>query len=438
MGPRVVVKPSVSRDVQLQASPSKSHTHRALLLGAMAPGRSQILDLLISEDTLATLRVVEALGAQLSYEGALLPITDLSPGSLSQVEIEGGNLNPPEAELDCANSGTTLRLATGLASTLEGRTCFTGDASLRARPNKPLLEALESLGVTTTSSGGRAPLCVRGPWRAEQASIQGDISSQFISALILGAIATGVDFHLALSTPLKSEPYVKLTCNLVREFGGSVEAGDAERHEFRVLSGTLRPTRCRVPGDFSSASFPLAVAALGRTTAVLKGLQSGSAQGDSIILEWLRQMGCSVHWQGDVLTVAGSELQAITCDMGNTPDLVPIMAVLGAFASGTMELENCAHARLKESDRLGLIAENLRKMGADLTEREDGLTIHGGKSLKGISLTTEGDHRILMALAVAATCAEGSSTLDHPNCNLISYPDFWGDFRAIGCSFSFQ
>ncbi len=416
---KLVVRGSQA-DGSVQAPPSKSYTHRAIVLASLSHGDSRLKDPLLSGDTLATLRGMEQFGAQTRVEGR-------------ELFIRGGKLKAPSGPIDCGNSGTTLRLLSGIASLLNSEVTLTGDESLQERPMKPLLAALNEMGVkaASTRNNGLPPITVRGPNRGRWAHIKGDISSQFISSLLISSALKELDTEIVITTPLLSRPYVEITRDMMARH--SVSSTET-KNGYRVMGGQrYRPRDYAIPGDYSSASFPLVAGALtGKVT--VTGLDPDDRQGDRGVLNVLRRFGAPVMVSGDAVTVEKGELNGAKVDVGDMPDAFPILAVLATQASGTSELTNARHLRFKESDRIATTTSFLRLMGADVEEREDGCVVRGPTKLKGRSIDPSGDHRILMAAAVAGLVAEGATTLSGADCYKISYPAFTKDMRALGCS----
>ncbi|HMB49078.1 MAG TPA: 3-phosphoshikimate 1-carboxyvinyltransferase [Natronoarchaeum rubrum] len=410
------------------APPSKSYTHRAVLAAGYADGAT-VRDPLTSADIRATMRAVEAFG------GA---VEESDDGSLD-VEGFAGRPDVPADVVDCANSGTTMRLVTAAAALADGGTVLTGDESLRSRPQGPLLDAIEQLGgsARSTRGNGQAPLVIDGPIAGGTASIPGDVSSQFISALLFAGAVTDEGVEIDLETELKSAPYVDITIELLSAFGVDARRTDAG---FAVDGGqSYAPSggEYAVPGDFSSMSYLLAagaVAAEDGATVDVRGAQP-SAQGDSAIVGVLEEMGAAIDWDRDagVISVERSALSGTTVDVGDTPDLLPTIATLGAIADGDTRIENCEHVRFKETDRVSAMAEELGKMGASVTEEQDVLTIHGGETeLSGATVEGRKDHRIVMSLAVAGLVAEGPTTIRGAEHVDVSFPNFFETIEELG------
>ena len=412
----LVVHPGAVRGTVV-APPSKSYTHRAFLLGLLAEGTSVVRDALASEDPRATLQGVEALGARVTR------------GPEVRVESDG-RVRPARATVDCLNSGTTLRLLSAIASLAEGETTLTGDASLVKRPMQPLADALAQLGVQATTTAGKAPIRVKGPLRGGRAKLPGDVSSQFVSALLLAGARSAEGVAVEIDGVLKSRPYVDITIEMMEDFGGRAErVGEG----FRVQGGQrLRAREYRVPGDFSTAAFPLVAGALtGQVT--VENLPARTAQGDKAILDQLEAFGAHVRRGERSATVSASPLEGCDLDLSDTPDAFPALCALAAHAKGETVLRGAAHLRFKESDRIRAMVTNLSRMGVDCQEKEDGAVIRGGKGVRGArGLLTEGDHRILMALAVCGLAADGPLELDDHEAHAVSYPTFLDDFRRMG------
>lgn len=424
-----------------QAPPSKSYTHRAILAAGYSSGAT-VYDPLVSADPRATARAVRAFGGEVSE-------------SENAFEIEGfaGRPEVPANVIDCANSGTTMRLVTATAALADGMTVLTGDGSLRSRPQGPLLDAISQLGgrAESTRKNGQAPLVVGGPISGGAISIPGDVSSQYISALLMAGAVTEEGIEIELETELKSAPYVDITLELLEEFGVETEPIDsvdnvrsAGASGFRVPGGqSYEPAggEYHVPGDFSSISYLLAAGVLAAEKGLsIRGAQP-SAQGDTAIVEITERMGGAVKWdrENGRIDVSKSELSGVEVDVGDTPDLLPTIAVLGAAADGETRITNCEHVRYKETDRVSAMATELEKMGASVTEHEDELVIHGGDSaLSATAVEGYDDHRIIMSLSVAGLFAEGATTIHGAEHVDVSFPDFFEVLYGLGATIKKQ
>jgi len=423
-GMRVTVGPSTVAG-RVQAPPSKSYTHRAILAAGCGDG-AHIQDPLVSADTRATMRAVEAFGGSVTHDE-----------NASVLDVDGFAARPdvPADVVDCANSGTTMRLVTAAAALADGLTVLTGDDSLRSRPQGPLLQAIEQLGgrAESTRSNGQAPLVVGGPIVGGSVAIPGDVSSQFVTALLMAGAVTDAGVNISLQTPLKSTPYVDITQEVMDDFGVAARRTDGG---YTVQGGQRYDADAyRVPGDFSSISYLLAAGAIAGTDGVTIAGAQPSAQGDQAIVEIVERMGGEVGWDRDAgeLRVAESPLDGIEVSVADTPDLLPTIAVLGAVADGTTTITDAEHVRYKETDRVSAMAESLSKLGASVEEREDELVVHGGETdLQGATLSGRGDHRIVMALSVAGLVAEGETTVEGAEHVDVSFPGFFDVLAGLG------
>ncbi|MFC6732966.1 MULTISPECIES: 3-phosphoshikimate 1-carboxyvinyltransferase [unclassified Haladaptatus] len=408
-----------------KAPPSKSYSHRAILAAGYADG-ALVYDPLISADTKATIRAVEAFGGNVEEVDEGLDISGF-----------GGKPGTPADIIDCANSGTTMRLVTATAALADGITVLTGDRSLRSRPQGPLLTALTELGVRaeSTRDNGQAPLVIRGALSGGEVSIPGDVSSQYITALLMAGATTADGIGIHLETELKSAPYVDITLEVLADFGIKAEP---TQDGFAVAGGqTYEPEdgEYHVPGDFSSMSYLLAAGAIAAEDELTVTGAYPSAQGDSAIVDVLLEMGANIDWDDDdgVITVRKSDLSGIEFDVGDTPDLLPTIATLGAVADGETRITNCEHVRFKETDRVSAMAEELTTMGASVTERQDELIVRGGESdLSGATVDGWADHRIIMALAVAGLVAEGTTKVKGAEHVDVSFPNFFDLLYDLG------
>ncbi len=409
------------------APPSKSYSHRALLAGGFASD-TRVNDPLVSADTRATMRAVEAFGGTVREED-------------SSVCIDGfeGAPEVPADVIDCANSGTTMRLVSATAGLVDGWTVLTGDDSLRSRPQGPLLDAIPQLGGQgiSTRNNGQAPLVVEGPISGGEVSIPGDVSSQFVTALLMTGAVTAEGITITLETELKSAPYVEITQEVLADFGVDTQKTGsgyavAGNQTYRSGDGGYD-----VPGDFSSISYLVAAGVLAGQDELVVRRARPSAQGDEAILDIVREMGGSISWdqsRGEI-TVSKSVLGGITVGVEDTPDLLPTIAVLGAVASGDTRITHVEHVRYKETDRVGVMARELEKLGAVVSEYEDELVIHGDESeLVGTRVDGANDHRIVMALAIAGLVADGVTTIVGAEHVDVSFPAFFDVLYDLGAA----
>ena len=412
------------------APSSKSYTHRAITIAALS-SNSTVINPLISKDTEATIDACRAFGADIQKKENELIIKGVK-----------GKPQIPDNVIDVKNSGTTLRIMTAIFAFVDGVTVLTGDSSIIKRPNNPLLLALNNLGINaySTRNNGCAPIIVNGgKIKCNKISIDGSISSQFISALLISCplIKTEKQEIITISIigELKSRPYVDITLELLNNVGAKIEVKEKGDLKFIISTNqTYHLKEYTVPGDFSSASYLLAAGAMIENSDITLKNVFPSKQGDAEIINILKKMGADIVWdsEGGIVTVKyAGKLHGITVDVGKTPDLVPTIAVLGCVAEGTTIIENAAHVRLKETDRLHAMAVELKKMGVDITEELDKLSIKGGTLKWGADLHGWEDHRIVMSLTLAGLVV-GNATIDTAESIAISYPDFFDVMKRCG------
>lgn len=412
-----------------QAPPSKSYTHRAILAAGYADG-AVVRDPLVSADTRATMRAVEAYGGSVSLSA-----------DERELDVTGfdGRPETPDDVIDCANSGTTMRLVTATAALQDDLTVLTGDDSLRSRPQGPLLDAVEQLDgeAESTRRNGQAPLVVGGGVDGGAVEIPGDVSSQYITALLMAGAVTPDGVDIDLTTDLKSSPYVDITLEVLDDYG---VAAERTAEGFTVAGGqSYAPTggEYSVPGDFSSMSYLLAAGALAAEDGLLVTSAFPSAQGDSAIVDVLDEMGAALDWdrESGEIEVSESALSGVEVGVEDTPDLLPTIATLGAAADGVTHITDAEHVRYKETDRVSAMAEELTKMGAEVEERRDELVVYGEDSdLAGATVDGRADHRIIMSLAVAGLVADGETTVTGAEHVDVSFPDFFDVLDSLGAS----
>ena len=415
---------------EVMVPPSKSYTHRAVILASLSEGVSRIFNPLFSRDTLATVRACKAFG---------VPIMEKRGEEEGEKFLEvcgSGNVETPDDVINVENSGTTLRIITAIAGLSPGATVLTGDDSIRKRPMQPLLDALQQLGVKawSTRGNGLAPIVVEGGgFKGGNVAIRGDVSSQFITALLLVAPLGESDCKIKILGEVVSGPYVEITLEMLDLFGVKVEKKD--EGFFIPAPQRYKAVDFYIPGDFSSAAFLIAAAAVTESKVKLLGLRTDSVQGDARIVNIVREMGVKISDYEDGIIVEGKgELKGVEVNCRDTPDLVPVLASLGACASGVMVLEGAEHARVKESDRIHGPAVELAKMGVKIEEKKDGMVIYGGEAeIKGgVMVESYGDHRMAMALSVAALKARYPVEIKDAECVNVSYPRFWNDLERLG------
>lgn len=420
----IKINPSLLKG-QITASSSKSYTHRAVILASLCNGKSKIENPLISRDTLATIESCKSLGATISIEKSMI--------------IEGQlPLKVPDNIIDVLNSGTTLRLVSSMSAlTSKGYSIFTGDDSIRNRPMQPLLDALHSLGVRcwSTRLNGCAPLIIEGGGiLGGSTTISGLISSQFLSSLLISAPLAQNKTLIKLSDKLVSRPYVDATLKVIQHFGGKIIKNNDESFKIPPLQNYTAQS-FNVPGDFSSASFILAGAALSESEISVNGLNFQLPQGDESIINILKQMGAIVTVntdKGEVIVQGTKNLLGGKFNLSNSPDLLPVVAILACKCKNEVFIHGVKHARFKETDRIAVLAKELPKLGVSIEELEDGLKIRGTNNLKQCTLNAHGDHRMAMAFTIIGLASqEGCKIIGFESVD-ISYPKFEEDIHSLG------
>ncbi len=419
---------------------SKSHTIRAVAIGSLAPGKSLIRKPLASADTMSAVTAYRALGAAI----------DTSEPDLWAVTGTGGQITALAEPVDVGNSGTTLNIAIGSASLVgKGRTVtFTGDKQTQSRPVGPLLNSLNELGAKCLSvnDNGRAPVAITGQITGGRTAIACS-TSQYLSSLLLCTPLAEKDTEIDVT--LLNEPgYVQMTLDWLDSQGikydwglGIGDWGLAPRVESAIRNPqsaifvrggqSYRPFDRPVPADFSSATFFLCAAALVGEEVTLLGLDFADSQPDKAVVDYLKGMGAAITVEADSVTIKTAPLQGLEIDMNKTPDALPAMAVTAAFAEGETRLVNVPQARGKETDRIAGMAAELRKLSVEVEELPDGLVIRGERP-KPTSVHGWGDHRIVMALALAGLVLDGPLVVDTAEAMSVTFPDYVNLMRSLG------
>jgi len=405
----VVRKSNLSGSVKIPGS--KSHTIRAVAIASLAKGTSHIREPLVASDTLSAFHAYRLLGAEALKQDDWV------------VRGVGGRPRVPDNVIDVGNSGTTLYVALASAALVDGCTVFTGDEQIRARPVQPLIDALNSLGakVESTRGNGMAPIIVRGPMRGGEITLDCSQTSQYLTSLLINCPLAKGDTVIHVEN-LTEKPYIEMTLKWLEEQGIELENDDYRR--FCIPGGqSYKAFNKAISADFSSATFFMCAAAITGSELTLLGLDMYDTQGDKAVAGMLAEMGAKVEQVPDGLKITGGLLRGAEFDLGDTPDALPAMAVTACFAEGETRLVNVAQARLKETDRIAVMREELEKMGADVEELPDGLVIRGS-SLKPTFLHGHADHRVIMALAVAGLALTGEATIYTAEALNVTFPSF--------------
>ncbi|UWG96211.1 3-phosphoshikimate 1-carboxyvinyltransferase [Dehalobacter sp. DCM] len=419
-----ILPSNLSGDIRIP--PSKSISHRAVISAALADGVSRIHNVILSEDIIATLDGMTSLGTSILASTAEAE----EPGLL---ELKG--CSQPQLIRDtirCRESGSTLRFLIPIATLTGGPVTFTGEGKLSERPLNAYYDLFDQQGILYETAGRALPLTITGRFKPGKFSIAGNVSSQFISGLMFMLPLLQGDSNIVITTDLESRGYIDLTIDALRQSGVIVENSDY--HAF-FIGGKQKynPIDFRVEGDFSQTAFWLVAGTIG-TGLTCYDLNRQSLQGDRVILDILWQMGAKMAFSetGDRLDVLPAATHGIEIDVSQCPDLVPILAVIGALSQGTTRIINAGRLRIKESDRLKAIATELNTLGARIREQEEGLLIEGVETLHGGTVDSWNDHRIAMALAVASIKSSGPVILNGSEAVRKSYPHFWRDFTRLG------
>jgi len=399
---------------------SKSHTIRAVAVASLASGASRIEAPLSSADTLAAVDAYRALGATI----------DLQPDAW-HIQGTDGQLRAPDNVIDVRNSGTSLRIAVGSAALLaKGQAVFTGDVQVQRRPIGPLIQSLNELRASVVSkhNNGCAPLIVKGRLHGGKTRLEA-ITSQYLTSLLMNCPLA--DQTCEIDVPLLNEqPYVYVTLKWLAR--GGIELERDELKWFRIPGGQrYRAIDLRVPADFSSATFFLAAGVLGDNDITLKGLDLDDPQGDKAVVDYLRQMGAQIDIDANGIRVRPGQLTGCELDLNATPDALPMMAVLGCFAEGKTSLVNVPQARLKETDRIAVMCKELSKIGAKVTELEDGLSIEQS-DLRAAEVDGHHDHRVVMALAIAGSAISGETRISTAEAVEVTFPTFVECMTGLG------
>lgn len=419
---KIAIQPTGPLFGRVRPPGSKSITNRALVCAGLAGGESTLLGALDSEDTRVMVDCLNRLGIRVEHDRA---------AATARVEGCAGQIPVEQADLYVANSGTTARFITAMTALGRGQYRLDGTPRMRERPIADLIDALSQLAVQVESeqANGCPPIRVLATGLAGgRAEIQGSVSSQFLSGLLMAAPCAARPVELKLAGPLVSRPYVDMTLAVMAAFGAVVEGDTSECFYVRAPQA-YTPRTYEIEPDASAASYFLAAAAITGGEITVEGLGENSLQGDIRFADCLARMGCAVRYDASHTTVRGGPLRGIHVDMNDISDTVQTMAAVAAFAEGTTQITNVGHIRHKETDRLKAVATELRKLGTEVYEQEDGLTIVP-KPLHGAEIDTYDDHRMAMSFALLGLAMPGVCIRD-PKCVEKTYPRFFDDLAAI-------
>jgi 3-phosphoshikimate 1-carboxyvinyltransferase len=422
-----------SLEGEIIAPGSKSYSHRALISASLADGISIIKNPSLSKDVEITMNLLRSIGIRILKKSENIYI----------VKRDKNAYRSPKKPIDCKNSGITIRLFSALGLLVQGGLTLKGEFFRLNRPILPLLNTLEQLGGLFKLKGDQIKIKLK-KISCNKIKIQGNISSQFISALLMLCPLLKCEdadyIEIETSTPLSSKPYINITLDVLETFGINIQSNFETGKFYITNEQTYRSQSFTIPGDFSSSSFILVAAALSPkpSSVIINNLNLKNYQADKRILEILKEMGANIEFDEKkervILNsdISNYPLKGFEIDCTEIPDLFPILSVIGAFAEGKTVLYNASNLRLKESDRISVMARELRKFGVNVNEEEDKLTIFHCDKLNGISINHNNDHRIAMACSIAALYAESSSSIKNSEIVKDSYPSFYEDLKKLG------
>lgn len=410
---------------QIKIPPSKSLSHRAIICAGLSHGKCDIDNLIFSDDIKATLEGMRSFGVKVEK------IETDSKANTSTITINGEKeLDLLNNNIDCKESGSTLRFLIPFAGLLKEKVTFTGRGKLVERPLDTYYRIFDEQNIEYKNDNGKLPLEVKGVLKPGTFKVEGNISSQFITGLMFVLPLLKGDSKIVITTELESKGYVDLTLDILKQFNIEIENNNYK--EFYIKGNQKYISRnYRVEGDFSQVAFWIVAGILG-SSIKCKDLRTDSLQGDRAILEIVQRMGGDLQVNEDFITINESKTKGTVIDASQCPDIVPVLAVLGALSDGVTRIINAERLRIKESDRLKAIATELNKLGANVKELEDGLIIEGKEKLRGGTVDSWNDHRIAMALAIASIKCTEPLIITGSEAVRKSYPDFWKDFKSLG------
>lgn len=419
---QITIEPCGPLLARIRPPGSKSITNRALVCAALANGPSELTGALASDDTAVMIEALRKLGGD-----------DFVVADRDVLRVRGGGERFPQAAADLwvGNSGTTIRFLTAMLAVGQGRYRLDGVPRMRQRPIADLIDALRQLGadVVSESNNGCPPVIVNAHGlNGGTAHVRASISSQFLSGLLMAAPYAQHDVELRIDGEMVSQPYVEMTLAVMESFGVAVPREGLDR--FHIPAGTkYRGRQYAIEPDASAASYFWGAAAIAGGEVTVQGLTRSSLQGDVAFVDCLEQMGCHVQSAADGITVRGGKLRGIDVNMNAISDTVQTLAVVALFAEGPTTIRDVAHIRHKETDRIGDLARELRKLGATVEETGDGLRIIPN-SLRAALIETYEDHRMAMSLALAGLRVPGVTILN-PRCTEKTYPHFFDDLATV-------
>jgi 3-phosphoshikimate 1-carboxyvinyltransferase len=412
-----ISKSQISGTVKCPAN--KSYTHRAIFLASLAGDESRVENVLFSADTNATIKACMDFGAEIEKKESSITVKN---------KIK---FNKTVPEINTENSGTTIRIASAIASLFDHEITLTGDESLQKRPMQPLLNALSELGAECTSTNGNPPVKIKGKINGGNVTIPGNFSSQFISALLIAAPLTENGINLNIEGNLVSKPYLDATISSMRNYGVSVQTLIPYK-KYNIVPQIYQKNDFSVPIDFSSLALLLAANVLVGKDMIIQGDIGHLPQGDEVFLDILSELGVKIKIENEQIEISTPEkLKGGKFDLSNSPDLLPPLSILILKSENPIEITNVKHARLKETDRIAIISRELQKIGIKIDEKEDGMILKNSNSHHGAEMNSENDHRLFMAFSIAGMYV-GDCIVSDPNSINVSFPNFIDEIKRIG------
>ncbi len=416
---------------EVKIPPSKSMAHRAVICAALGNGMSKVTNIDYSDDIIATIEAMSALGAKITKKEDYLEVYGIK--SLENIEA---NKVKTERTIDCNESGSTLRFLVPIAALFDGVNRFVGRGNLGKRPLDTYYNIFDEQNIKYSYKEGILDLKTEGRLQAGEFKVKGNISSQFITGLLFTLPLLDGDSKIIITTEMESKGYIDLTLSAMKDFG--IEIINNNYQEFIIRGNqTYKSRDYRVEGDYSQAAFFFCADALSNNV-VLNDLKLDSLQGDKEVIDILTRMGVKISDKNNGLIGTVSDgLKSTIIDGSQCPDIIPVVSLVAALSEGTTEIINAGRLRIKECDRLAAVTSELNKLGAKITEKEDGLIIEGVKELKGgVEVWSHKDHRIAMTIAIASTVCTEPIILKDYECVSKSYPQFWEDFKNVGGVFN--
>lgn len=416
---------------EVKIPPSKSMAHRAVICAALSDGLCRVSNIDYSDDIIATIEAMKSLGAVITKKDDYLEVVG--------IKSEQNNIYDSVASeriIDCNESGSTLRFLVPIAALFKGVNKFVGRGNLGKRPLDTYYRIFDEQGIRYLYKEGVLDLRTEGRLKAGEFKVKGNISSQFITGLLFTLPLLDGDSKIVITTEMESKGYIDLTLSAMRDFG--IEIINNDYKEFVIKGNQTYVSRdYRVEGDYSQAAFFLCGDALS-SEVVVNDLKRDSLQGDKEVIDILERMGVKIENKGaGLIGTINDELKCTVVDGSQCPDIIPVVSLVACLCRGTTEVINAGRLRIKECDRLAAVTSELNKLGAKITEKEDGLIIEGVSKLKGgCTVWSHKDHRIAMTIAIASTVCEEPIIIKDYECVSKSYPEFWNDFKNVGGVFN--